>query len=269
MSTCPRCKAPLDDDKIFCRVCWNIRGTPSCLLVLIILFLLFGYLSASLNHFSTPSSMLKANMAAVAVRGRDIYVAITNQNAVRKTLGLPPIWPKTCLASTNLTDDIAGKVFKTSTEYFGALYDEEHVGTDAWKPWVSNFDYSKLAGAGIPTKEGNGKLLANNNMWLIAANITDEDDDMIPVLITRNVDVKEIERFINHGDDSVPGDTHFMLGKGEYKTPFGTKGFVCVRKNGQVFSNQAKYATLRVFFCSSQLSPPRDPSKPPIVYLMP
>jgi len=265
MSTCPRCKAPLDDDKIFCRVCWNIKGTPSCLPFVIIFLVL---LSFAINPFPSSSAMLKAKMAPVGARGRDIYVAITNQNALRKALDLPPIWPKTCLASTNLTDDISGKVFKTSTEYFAALYDEEHIGTEAWKPWVSGFDYSKLAGAGVPAKEGKGKLLAKNNMWLIAANITEEDDDRIPILITRNVDVKAIEEAINHGwptKDYVPQNS---LDKGGYKTPFGKKGFVCVTKGGGTFNVTTKYATLRVLFHDKTLYP-RDPSKPPIVYLMP
>jgi hypothetical protein len=157
-------------------------------------------------------------------------------------------------------------VFKTSTEYFAALYDEEHIGTEAWKPWVSGFDYSKLAGAGVPAKEGKGKLLAKNNMWLIAANVTPEDSDLIPILISRNVDVKEIERYINQGGNVE--DTKIDIGKGDYKTPFGKKGFVMVRKGGGTFNNYAKYATLRVLF-NSQSMPPRDPSKPPIVYLMP
>jgi hypothetical protein len=205
-------------------------------------------------------------MAAVAARGRDIYVAITSANVDRETELLPPIWPKTCLVSTNLTDDISGKVFKTSTEYFAALFDEEHVGTEAWKPWVGGFDYSKLAGMGVSAKEGKGKLEAKNNMWLIAANIREEDSDLIPVLITRNVDVKEIERFVNQGGTS-SNDTK-LAWSGDYKTPFGNKGFVLVRKGGGTFNSSVKYATLRVLF-NSQSMPPRDPSKPKIVYLMP
>lgn len=264
MSTCPRCKAPLDDNKIFCRVCWNIKGTPSCL-PFVIVFL--GLLTFAVP-FPSGGAMLKAKMAPVAARGKDIHVAITSADAERKPLGLPSLWPKTYLASTNAQSDISGKVFKTSTEYFAALYDEEHVGTEAWKPWVQNFDYSKLAGAGVPAKEGKGKLLAKNNMWLVAANITEEDSDIIPLLITRNVDVKLLEYFINHGGPTSNLNMRIALGAGEYKTPFGDKGAVFVRKGGGTFNFQAKYATLRVLFNSETL-PPRDPSKPPIVYLMP
>jgi hypothetical protein len=212
--------------------------------------------------------MLKANMAAVGARGRDIHVAITNANALRRTVNLPPIWPKTYLASTNLTDDISGKVFTTTTVYFASLYDEEHIGTEDWKPRVSGFDFSKLAGGGVPCCPPGQKLTAENNMWLIAANITEDDSDLIPVLITRNVDVKEIERLVNCGGPTSNLNAKIAVGKGTYKTPFREKGFVMVRKGGGTFNNRAKFATLRVFF-NSQTLPPRDPSKPPIAYLMP
>jgi hypothetical protein len=207
-------------------------------------------------------------MAIVPARGRDIYVAITSANTEREPLGMPPVWPKTSLAPTNYPGDISSKTFKTSSDYFYELYDGPNIGTPQYDPYVKGFDYSKLAGAGVPAKVGSGKLTAKNNMWLIAANITDEDADIIPLLISRNVDVKEIERYINQSGGLAPDDTRIELGKGAYKTPFGDKGFVMVRKGGGTFSNQAKYATLRVLFNSETL-PPRDPSKPPIVYLMP
>ncbi len=257
---------PVDKIKTICAFCWIIIRTLAYLLFWVILF---GFLlSFCTTGVSFSGAMLKANMAAVAARGRDIHVAIENANTDREPLEFPPIWPKTCRTSTNFTDDISGKVFKTSTEYFAALYDEEHLGTEKWKPWVSGFDYSKLAGSGVPVREGKGKLEAKNNMWLIAANVTPEDSDIIPVLVTRNVDVKAIEEAINYGITSTNIDMKIAIGTGEYKTPLGKKGFVLVRKSGGTFHSSARYATLRVIF-NSQSLPPRDPSKPPIVYLMP
>lgn len=261
---------PLDDNKIVGPQSGKIKGWPSCLLNCIIAIIVLGTLGFLLKLYEDyPSSaMMKANMAVIAARGHDIHVAITSENADRKPLGFPPIWPKTYLSSTNLTDDISGKVFKTSTEYFAALYDEDDVGTDKWQPRVQGFNYSKLAGSGVPVKDGKGKLEAKNNMWLIAANVTPEDSDIIPILITRNVDVKEIERLVNCGGVTSNLNAKIAVGKGAYKTPFGEKGFVMVRKGGGTFNNRAKYATLRVIFNAERL-PPRDPSKPPIVYLMP
>jgi hypothetical protein len=205
---------------------------------------------------------------AVAARGRDIYVAIAGANSARKPLGLPPLWPTTYLVTTNHPGDISSKIFKTSSDYFYELYDGPNVGAEKHNPYVKGFDYSKLAGAGVPSKSGGGILDSANNMWLIAANITDEDDDMIPVLITRNVDVSAIERAINYGIKTNDFKTKIPLGKGDYKTPFENKAFVCVRKGGGTFNNQSRYATLGYLFVNKEL-PPRDPSKPPIVYLMP
>ncbi len=133
---------------------------------------------------------------------------------------------------------------------------------------VSAVDYSKLVGAGVPCCPPGQKPTATNNMWLIAANITEEDNDLIPVLITRNVDVRAIERAINYGIKTNDFKTRILLGKGDYKIPFGNKGFVCVRKGGGTFNYQSRYATLGILFNGQEL-PPRDPSKPKIVYLMP
>jgi hypothetical protein len=228
-------------------------------------FVLCGLVSAFLFPANPPGPrQLKANMAAVSARGRDIYHAIV----AREGLELPSIWPKAYLVGVNQTNDISGKTFKTSTEYFETLLFEKSEVTSNGVMRVTAVDYSKLAGAGVPRCPHGQKLTATNNMWLIAANITDEDDDLIPVLITRNVDVRAIERAINYGIKTNDFKTKIAIGEGEYKTPFGNKGFVCVRKGGGTFSNQSRYATLGYLFVNKEL-PPRDPSKPPIVYLMP
>lgn len=214
------------------------------------------------------SNYLKENLVVASSRGRDIYVSIVEANEKRKSLGLPPIWPQTCLATTNLSQDISGMTFKTSTEYFKVLFDEEHMGTDAWKPYVKGVDYSKLAGMGVPVSEKQ-RLTSTNNMWAIAANITEDDDDIIPVFISRNADVKAIEGAVNGDFMSRSADVKIALGTGDYQTPFGDKGFVYVRKGGGQSYIISKYATIRVFFLSSGRYRPRDPSKPKIVYLMP
>lgn len=211
---------------------------------------------------------LKANLYAVSARGKDIYMAIIGANADRVPLGLPPVWPKTYLATTNHPGDISAKSFKTSSDYFYELYDGPNVGTEKHDPYIMGFGYSKLAGAGVPAKSGGGKLDAQNNMWIIAANITDQDDDRIPFLITRNVDVKEIERVVNHGLKASEFKIGLDLGKGEYKTPFSNKGFAAVFKGGTVLNLEKRTVTLGDIFKNKEL-PPRDPSKPKIVYLMP
>ena len=264
MNTCPRCKTPLDDDKIFCRECWNIKGTPSCLLCVIVLL---GLLSCAVP-FPPSGSMLRANMAAVSARGKDIYISITEQNNLRETSNLPPIWPKTCQGTTNMPGDISSRVFTTSTEYFEVLLNNASHETSNTVTHVPVIDASMFSGEGVPRCPPGQKLTSTNNMWMIAANITPEDSDIIPILITRNVDVKEIERVVNFGGDTRNLNEMIAVGKGAYKTPFGEKGFVLVRKGGGTFSNTAKYARLKYIFAGQTL-PARDPSKPPIVYLLP
>jgi len=206
----------------------------------------------------------------VSTYGKDIYVAIIAANTEREPLGLGNVWPKTLIPSGTDTTvkDISNTPYNNSSDYFYDLYDGDNVGRLGHNPYVRGFDYSKLAASGVPAKVGGGKLTAENNMWAIVANITDEDDDHIPLLITRNVDVKAIERAIASGIKTNDFATRIDVGKGLYKTPFGDKGFVCVRKGGGVFNVRSNHATIG-FILGHQEFPPRDPSKPPIVYLMP
>ena len=279
--TCPKSNAPIDAEMKSCTKCGAEVATsgekprslrmalPSMdhvlswvVAIAIVLILLSNI------HVNPTGAFLKANMAAVGGRGKDIYNAITAANTERVPLAFSSIWPKTYLIGTNALNDISSKVFTTSTEYFKALYDEKNIGTDAWHPYVKGFDYSKLAGAGVKCCIPGNPLAATNNMWIIAANITDQDDDRIPFLITRNVDVKEIERVVNHGLKASEFKIGLGLGKGQYWAPFYNKGLVAVFKGGATFNLEKRTVTLGDIFKNKEL-PARDPSKPPIVYLMP
>jgi len=275
---CPKCNAPIDPETQYCMKC-EIEEKASfdfmqALLISvwktakIVFWIILGLLLFCILGFTIIDGVLPSNAKHVAAKGNDIYRAVLGANMDRETLRLPPVWPKTCLAPTNFPNDISSKVFKTSSDYFYELYDGPNMGTVNHNPYVKGFDYSKLAGAGIPAKVGTGRLTAENNMWLIAANITDDDANIIPVLITRNVDVKEIERLVNCGGATSNLNTKIDIGNGVYKTPFGKDGFVMVRKRGRTVCDTARHATVRDVFDSETL-PPRDPSKPPIVYLMP
>lgn len=277
--TCPKCNATIDAEMKSCMKCGDTvapvaektRSLPRGFWMMgkvlfwggLCLVLFFALWPAIVPEFPPHS-----NTIAVAARGRDIYVSITSANKEREPLGLPPLWPKTCFASTNHPGDVSSKIFTTSSDCFYELYDGANVGTDRHDPYVRWFDYSKLAGAGIPAKSGAGKLTHSNNMWIIAANITDQDDDRIPFLITRNVDVKEIEHVVNQGLKASEFKTRITFSE-IYKKPFRNEGFVAVRKDGRTIRvTKSRKATLGALFENQEL-PPRDPSKPPIVYLMP
>jgi len=283
---CPKCNSPIDEVSQECTSCKpgisticeksKVPGRTSKIAKTIFLWcfvspVIMMILGTGMYLFVDKFCVIRCPTGnAVSSHAKDIYVAIICANTEREPLGLGPVWPKTQLepGTDTSTRDIAVKTFTNSTDYFYELYDGVNAGTDRHDPFVSGFDYSKLVGPGEKVKVVEGKLTAQNNIWAIAANITEQDADIIPVLITRNVDVKLLEYFINHGGPTSNLNMRIALGAGEYKTPYGDKGFVCVRKGGGTFSNTAKYATVRHLFNSETL-PPRDPSKPPIMYLMP
>lgn len=215
------------------------------LVELLVVIGILGILSAALFP-AISNAVMKANMTAVGSRGKDIYVAIVGANTEREPLGLGTVWPKTQQESgvDTSADDIGTKTFTSSSDYFYELYDGENVGTSEHRPYVAGFDYSKIAGAGVPAKSGTGKLQAANNMWCIAGNIRDEMEDIIPILVTRNIDCSSLRKDLTSIDDT---RLEFST---TYKAPFSNKGFVIVRKGGGIFNGSAKYATLRVVYQS-------------------
>jgi prepilin-type N-terminal cleavage/methylation domain-containing protein len=215
------------------------------LVELLVVIGILGILSAALYPAIT-TAMLKANMTAVGARGKDIFVAITSANVEREPLGLGNIWPKTTQESgvDTASGDIGTKTFQNSSDFFYELYDGPNVGTVNHDPYVKGFDYSKLAGAGVAAKAGPGKLQAANNMWVIAGNVQDEFEDIIPVLVTRNLDCSSLRKDLPTIEDTK------LQWSTMYKSPFANKGFVMVRKGGGQFSNMSKYATIRVLYNS-------------------
>jgi len=147
------------------------------------------------------NSVMRANMTAVGSRGRDIYVAITGANTEREPLGLPPVWPADPGLYTNtVPDDIAGMNFTNSTDFFWILHDGLNLGTEEWSPYVAGFDFGKLAGAGVPAHSSSGMLLPKNNMWTIAKNISEDMEDVVPILVTRNLAAESMAARVTEGD---------------------------------------------------------------------
>jgi hypothetical protein len=203
----------------------------SLLTIVVLLGLLIAALFPAMNV-----TFQRSGIDLVVVRGKDIYVAITAANTERESLGLPSVWPKSNPPTNNVVD-ISLMNFSNSTDYFYALYDGAHVGTDEHHPYVKGFDYSKLAGAGVPAHSGKGRLKPDNNLWTIAKNVRGDMDDVIPVLVTRNV---AAESLVTDIIDSTLFSRRLYFDE-EWKTPFGNHGFVIVRKGGGVFSFNTKY----------------------------
>ena len=185
-----------------------------------------GILSAALFP-AIGNAMLQANMTAMSTRAKDIYVAIVSANMERESLGLGTVWPRSGQKMEE-GDDISKMRFENSSDYFSVLCDSGKLGTRDWTPYVFGFDYSKCAGAGVPAKEEPGRLTAANNAWIVAANVTDDMPDWLPLFITRNVDPAS---FIPEAGDL---REQYIRPSGKHITPFGNKGFVMIRKGGAV-----------------------------------
>lgn len=211
------------------------------LVVIGILGILMGALFPAIS-----SAMLSANTSAMAMRGRNLYVAITQCNTEREAAGLAKIWPTD--EQEGYDGDDKTLISQTSSsEYFKKLFDFENKKSAAsWKPYV-DVDIGVLSGGGVP---GAGTTFDKNNVaWLVCKNVADEMADVIPIMVTRNVAYNELNSPLG---GSVQGNETTEVpcgnGKGEKDTPFGNKAWVLVRKGGGTAVIKAKYSRIGVIF---------------------
>ena len=208
------------------------------LVVIGILGILMGALFPAIS-----SAMLSANTSAMAMRGRNLFVGITQCNTEREASGLKPVWPQEKQEGLDQDDQ---KVIGagSTTEYFNALFNMENYGQATWDPYV-NVDIGVLSGAGVPGL-ASSKLEQNNIAWVIVQNLQDSVADVIPVLVSRNVDYTSLSSNLKtyNGNDTTP----VSVGTGTWADPFGTKAWVLVRKGGASQVIKAKYSKLNVIF---------------------
>jgi prepilin-type N-terminal cleavage/methylation domain-containing protein len=212
------------------------------LVVIGILGILMGALFPAIS-----SAMLSAQTSAVSMRGRNLFVGITQANTEREAAGLTSVWPKGTSDKSDDTEDIAGKTFGTSTEYFKELFDIDSYGKDSWSPYVSGVDMNVLSGAGVPPFSGQN-LDSKNVMWIVAQGLTDEMEDVIPALVTRNC---QSDTLITSGSFNGQTKTTVGVGKangGESDTPFANKAWICIRKGGGTSVIKAKYSKLYLVY---------------------
>ena len=207
--------------------------------------LVFGIFSAALFP-AISNAIQRANMLAVSASAKHIYITIVGANMEREPLGLGDVWPKTG-KQTEEGNDLAQMTFKNSTDYFNALYDAEQrkirrLEERGYSVTYFGFDLSKCAGPGVPQVPAGGRLTAENNAWIIAANFDDDMPDIMPVLISRNVDPASL--IPQDGDLS----QQFLRPSKKYKTPFGNKGFILVRKGGATIMGSWRNVSLDVIY---------------------
>ena len=220
------------------------------LVVIGILGILMGALFPAIS-----SAMLSANTSAMSMRGRNLYVGITQANTEREAAGLGTVWPHQAEADgmSDDTDDIAGQTFGTATLYFQKLFDIDNYGSDNWSPYVSGVDIGVLSGSGVPAFTG-GSLQANNVGWSVASGFTTEMEDIVPVLVTRNMDVSKLPT--SGSNDMSTQKDEVQLGQRTYTTPFGNKACIVIHKGGGVNVVKAKYAKLYLIYNKQSFTVP-------------
>ena len=208
------------------------------LVVIGILGILMGALFPAIS-----SAMLSANTSAAAMRGRNLFVAITQANTERESAGLNAVWPQT---DTEGLDDDDKKLIGASstTEFFKELFNMDKYGTTEWRPYV-DVDLSVLSGAGVPGLAGT-TLTKNNIAWVVVQNLQNEVEDVIPAFVSRNVDYSALGGYLKKFDGTSTDEV--KCGNGSYSTPFGNKAWILIRKGGASQVIKAKYSKLNVIF---------------------
>ena len=215
------------------------------------------------------SAMQKANTSAIAMKGRNLFVAIIAANTEREALGLGNIWPKTQPeeGADTAKDPLSGAM-RSASEYFTLLFDVANIkASDQWKPYVSGVDLSVLNGAGVPAiPNGAKKIDAKNCLWCVAANITDEVPDCIPVLISANFNP---ELLLSKWDGSSNSKERLPIGPahGASKSLFGDKMVVIVRKGGSAECIKEKDLTYKTLYRGESFD--LTQTETPLVYLTP
>lgn len=214
------------------------------LVVIGILGILMGALFPAIS-----SAMLSANTAAMAMRGRNLFVAITQCNTDRTAAGLADIWPKEDASGYDDKDDKALVSAGSSTKYFELLFDFANKQTAAnWKPYV-DVDIGTLSGCGAPGASGS-TLKPENVAWLVLRDYTEALSDCTPVLVSRNVSISELNTKIS--GSLVGNETEPKVPCGNDKTKnlssLGDKAWLLVRKSGAASVIKSRYSIPAVIF---------------------
>ena len=208
------------------------------LVVIGILGILMGALFPAIG-----AAMFSANASAMSINGSNLFKAITTANLDRQSTTGSSVWPKVENPSSD-SDDIAGKTFGTSTEYFNELFKMDEYGTDDWsQDRYVDVDVKVVGGPGVPAHSGSGKFDQKNIGWTVLGGMPDDGlEDIAPVFISRNATTDPSFFPVSSGTHSMGTvKEKITLGK-TYSQPFSNKGFVLVRKGGGTDVIKAKDA---------------------------
>lgn len=211
------------------------------LVVIGILGILMGALFPAIS-----AAMLSANTSAMSMRGRNLFVAITQANTDREAAGQQSVWPQASTEGLD-ADDVKIIGAASSTDFFKYLFDIENKSSaQSWNPYV-DCDLGYLSGGGVPGASGN-QLKQDNVGWLVTQNIQSEMSDVMPVFVTRNVDYNTLNGNLSKIDGSETTQIDCGNGKGERDTPFGDKAWIMVTKGGAAKVFKKRNSKISVIF---------------------
>lgn len=211
---------------------------------------------------AASSAMLTARTSAMAMKGRNLFVGLTKANTERQMVGRAPIWPQTEVPADADGEDISGRAFRNGCDYFNELFDMAQLGEKVWKPYVGGVDLSAVASELRPGRP----FQAGDLDWSVAANVTEEMLDVVPVLVSANFNPALL---LAEWDGRTDANRRLPIGpaSGAAKSLFGDKAIVVVRKSGAAQVIDAKYLTYATLYHRQPFVAPGE--KTPLVYLTP
>ena len=195
--------------------------------------------------------------------GRSLVQGMIKANAERRG-NLAPVWPlaKVAKGAARPAGEACSRAHASATDYFNGLFDMAHYGTSEWAPAVDGKLLDALGKEPVAGKS----IRAEGLDWCIAANVTDETPDFMPVLVSANFNPALLLR---KWDGKTDRFVHLPIGpaSGAAKSMFDDTVVIVVRKDGGVKKVKARDLTYFLLFKRKAFD--LSGQKPPLVYLTP
>ena len=180
---------------------------------------------------------------AAGSQGRKLYQGILFANMSLQRNGNKTIWPKTKSRTSGGSSKIWNKGYRNSRDYFADLFDVKNAGAPEKQKKEIMEDVNVIFGCGVPAPADASRLGPENIMWCIAGNLQDSYPDVLPVIVSANVDVSRLlARYDGEADDIVPIGRAAGIDSG---LEFNDDYAVFIRKNGATEVIPAKKLTLK------------------------